>query len=192
MQTFLKVSFWILTDDWGIFFFFFWSVFIYCKLYLFCINPWHCFHKRNKIFYMMSLFSLYACVWVFFTVHLLPVFMSFIKSLRSSNRPTGSQPPCLTSGNDIGLDTTFFYEFCVVQKGSGTIQWTFYLTTEHSIALFCFCFLSTCGHSSLSPKCSLLSTYVWWNGKSLHAAEIYLLISSTFCRQDNLNKLLIH
>lgn len=137
--------------------FFFWSVFIYCKLYLFCIDPCHCFHKTNKIFfYMMSLFSLYACVhfsFFFFLQFIYCLFLClFIKSLRSSNRPTGSQPPCLTSGNDIGLDTTLFYELCEVQKCSGTIQWTFYLTTEHSF-VFIFCLPVDILHCHLNVAC---------------------------------------
>lgn len=54
----------------------------------------------------------------------------------ASGGTTGNQPPCFTSGIDIGPDTEFFCKLHVAQEDSGARQRSFYLKTEHSTALF--------------------------------------------------------
>lgn len=71
-----------------------------------------------------------ACVHVC-VLHLMSVFMSLCKDRGT----TGNQPPCFTSGVDIGPDTELFCRLHVAQEDAGAAQSPFYSNARRSVHL---------------------------------------------------------
>lgn len=127
-----------------------------CKLYLFfnkkgLVSIFLLFIKEIKWFLIVNdsreCLVYFHCVhteivhsWMLISAHLLYVYVRLREWKNNSWRSsTGSQPPCLTSGNSIGLHTVLFYELCMSEVSSSSAQSCFYSDIEHSIFLFPFC-----------------------------------------------------